>query len=169
VSPPSEAPPAAPSAPPRRWLWPAIVAAAVVWAIALGGLAFTHSNEPTLNRVQFERADALVLVKVESRTGGVVRAVVRDAVPAGRLNDRGAPVPEELAEGTTVTIANFPQDAATPGSLAAAPVRRIGGRWTVAEPPKGLPRLVYSLSNPGDWSDLKAAAEAFSAGRDPYR
>ncbi len=150
-----------------RWAWPAIATIAVVWAALLGTLAATQSNEPTLNRVQFARADALALLEVLARSGDGVRAVVKEVVPGGRAT--GGTVAEELAAGATVTIARFPAGAATPGRLTAAPVRRIGRGWAVADPPDSLPRLVYSLANPSDWSDLKAAAAALSAGRDPYR
>ena len=159
TSSPTTGPPATPR-PAPRWVWPAIVAVSLVWAAGLGTLAATRSNEPTLNRVQFRRADAVVLLEVTGRTARGVRARVREAVPGGR-----GPVPPELKAGATIAVAPFPDGAADVGTVTAAPVRRVGRGWEVAEAPAGLPRLVY----PGDWSGLKAAAAALSAGRDPYR
>ena len=155
---PTGEPTGEPAAP--RWVWPAIVGVSLVWAAGLGTLAATRANEPTLNRVQFRRADAVVLLEVTGRTARGVRATVREAVPGGR-----GPVPAELRAGATITVAPFPDGAAAAGTVTAAPVRRVGRGWEVAEAPAGLPRLVY----PGDWSGLKAAAAALSAGRDPYR
>ena len=153
----------------RRWVWPAILIVAAGWAVALGTLAATRGNPPTLNRAQFSRADALAWVRIVGPTGGGVRAVVREAVPAGRRAGLGGTVPPGLAAGATVTIAGFPQGAAAAGTQAAAPVRRVGRGWAVAEWPGGPPRLVNSPANAGDWADLKAAAAALAAGRDPYR
>ncbi|QDT15608.1 hypothetical protein CA12_16930 [Alienimonas californiensis] len=141
---------------------------AVVWAVALGALAWTKADEPTLNRVQFQRADAILhVVLLESADGAGgrgVRATVIEAIAGGR-----GPVPTELTPDAEVTIRDFPPGVVKAGRRAAVPVRRVAGSWTVAAGPEGLPSLVYSLSNPGDWSDLKAAAEALSAGRPPYR
>ncbi|NNJ27218.1 hypothetical protein [Alienimonas chondri] len=147
-----------------RWLWPAIIVVALVWAIALGTLAATRANPPTLNRVQFARADALALVEVRQYSRSGMRGEIKEAVPGGR-----GPVPAELETGSPVVILGFAEDLAETGTLAAAPVRRVGDGWEIAEAPEGLPRLVYPVANPGDWSDLKAAAAALSAGRDPYR
>ncbi|MFH5806026.1 hypothetical protein [Alienimonas sp. DA493] len=158
----------APSPPSRRWVWPAVVLLAVVWAVALGTLAWTRADEPTLNRVQFQRADVVLHVVLLEPADGAdrrgMRAMVIEAVPGGR-----GPVPTELTPDSEVTIRGFPPDVVEAGRRAAVPVRRVAGSWTVAAGPEGLPNLVYSLSNPGDWSDLKAAAAALSAGRAPYR
>ena len=150
---------------PRRWAWPAVVAAAVLWAAGLGTLAATDADEPTLNRAQLADADALVWGEVVGpavvgRGGGGVRVRVIEAVRAGAPS-----VPPELTPEATVTVAAFPEGATAAGTRAAIPVRRVGRGWAVAAAPGGVPRLVYR----GDWSGLKAAAAALAVGRDPYR
>ncbi|MEM9701116.1 MAG: hypothetical protein AAF907_01580 [Planctomycetota bacterium] len=147
-----------------RLLWPGAIGLAVVWAAALGTLAAVRSDPLTLNRVQFERAEAIVLLEVSAPTANGVRGVVNESIPAG-----GGAVPEELTEGAKIAIGAFPKEAAVEGFRAAVPVRRAGRSWEVAPPPERLPRLVYPVANPEDWSDLKAAAAALAAGEPAYR
>ena len=161
TGPPAAEPPAVASPKSaRRWVLPAAVAGAVVWAAGLGTLAATTANPPTLNREQLRRADALVWGEVRSVDGDAARVLVRDAAPAG------APaVPPGLAAGAAVTVRRFPRDAGAAGRVLAVPVRRVAGGWEVAGVSADLPRFVYA----GDWDGLKAAAARVRRGDPAYR
>ena len=162
-----------PPAQPRYWVLPAVAGLAAVWAAALGTLAATTADPPTLNRAQLARADALVRAEVVDAGGqGAAKLRVKNILPLNGATADGLAA-DGLAAGAEVTAARFPRGGAAAGSVAAVPVRRAGRGWEV--PPAGVrdgERRGESVRGPvyrGDWAELSAAAAELAAGRDPYR
>ena len=158
-----------PPAQPEKWVLPAVAGLAAVWAAALGTLAATTADPPTLNRAQLARADALVRAVVVDPGGkGGTTLRVEDMLPLNGATAEGLAA-DGLAAGAEVTAARFPRGGAAAGSVAAVPVRRVGRGWEVA--PAGVRdgEMVRGPVYRGDWAELSAAAAELAAGRGPYR
>ena len=116
----------------KRWVLPAVAGLAAVWAAALGTLAATTADPPTLNRAQLARADALVRAEVVDPGGkGGATLRVENVLPLNGATADGLAA-AGLAAGAEVTAARFPRGGAAAGERRGGPGppgrARLGGR-----------------------------------------